>query len=311
MVLPEIRLLQAAIVLAEELNFSRAAERLRIDQSTLSKRIMELEGLVGLRLFERNHQLVELTEPGRHFVQEARNALLHAERAVLSARAASRGAEEVLNLGKSAYIDPYLVTTLLSIQLPLFPGLKIKQWSNYSHELAHQVALGKLDMALVTAVPDTPKLNLLVVADAPIYIALSKQHPLANRKELRLEDIRDYDWILPAPHVNPHFYEMIRATASERGIVAPDIHHVMTAEEAPELVLSHTGVAFLTRASAWRIARDGVTMRPLAEEGLRFVTKLATRADNKSRLVSEFVRAAGRKLGSARPVQQGRLPLAG
>ena len=71
MVLPEIRLLQAAIVLAEELNFSRAAERLRIDQSTLSKRIMELEGLVGLRLFERNRQLVEPTEAGRHFVEEA------------------------------------------------------------------------------------------------------------------------------------------------------------------------------------------------------------------------------------------------
>lgn len=96
MVLPDTRLFQAAIVLAEELNFSRAAERLRIDQSTLSRRIMELEGMVGVRLFERNHQVVELTEPGRHFVQEARHALLHAERAVLSATAASRGADEVL-----------------------------------------------------------------------------------------------------------------------------------------------------------------------------------------------------------------------
>jgi DNA-binding transcriptional LysR family regulator len=144
MVLPEIRLLQAAIALAEELNFSRAAARLRIDQSTLSKRIMELEGLVGLRLFERNHQLVELTEPGRHFVQEARNALLHTERAVLSATAAARGADEVLNLGKSAYTDPFLVTTLQSVQLPLYPGLRVKLWSNYSHELAHMVAAGKL-----------------------------------------------------------------------------------------------------------------------------------------------------------------------
>ena len=141
MVLPEIRLLQSAIVLAEELNFSRAAERLRIDQSTLSKRIMELEGLVELRLFERNHQSVQVTEPGRHFDEEARHALLHAERAVLKATAASRGVDDVLNVGKSAYIDPFLVSTILSIQLPLFPGLKIKQWINYSHELAHQVAL--------------------------------------------------------------------------------------------------------------------------------------------------------------------------
>ena len=311
MELPDIRLFQAAIVLAEELNFSRAAERLRIDQSTLSRRIMELEGMVGLRLFERNHQVVELTEPGRHFVQEARHALLHAERALLSATAASRGADDVLNLGKSAYTDPYLVSTLLSIQLPLFPGLKIKQWSNYSHELAHQVALGKLDVALVTAVPDTPKLNLLMVADAPIYIALSKDSPLKSNKEILLEDLSGHDWILPAPHVNPHLHEMIQSVKSERGIPVPEVHHVMTAEEASELILAHKGAAFLTRGGAWRIARDGVTMRPLAEERLRLVTKLATRADNKSRLVSEFVRAAGRKLSSTRPSQQGRLPLAG
>ena len=85
----------------------------------------------------------------------------------------------------------------------------------------------------------------------------------------------------------------------------------MTAEEASELILAHNGVAFLTRGGSWRIARDGLTMRPLAEERLRLVTKLATRADNNSRLVSEFVRATGRKLTSKRPVQQAVLPLAG
>jgi DNA-binding transcriptional LysR family regulator len=311
MVLPEIRLLQAAIVLAEELNFSRAAERLRIDQSTLSKRIMELESLVGLRLFDRNHQLVELTDPGRHFVQEARDALLHAERAVLNAAAASRGADEVLNLGKSVYVDPYLVTTLLSIQLPLFPGLKVKQWSNYSHDLAHQVAVGKLDMALVTAVPDTLQLSSLPIANVPVYIALSKDNPLSRNEELRLEDLRDIDWILPAPHVNPHFHETVRTVTSERGITAREMHHVMAAEEAPELILAHAGVAFLTRAGAWRIARDGITMRPLVEEKLTLVTKLVARAENRSRLVSEFVRAAGRKLAGTRPAQQERLPLSG
>ncbi|MGA2891097.1 MAG: LysR family transcriptional regulator [Terracidiphilus sp.] len=97
MVLPEIRLLQAAIALAEELNYSRAAERLRIEQSTLSKRIVELESQIDLRLFERNHQTVELTDAGRHFVEDARSAVLHAERAVVGARAAFHGADEVLD----------------------------------------------------------------------------------------------------------------------------------------------------------------------------------------------------------------------
>jgi DNA-binding transcriptional LysR family regulator len=311
MVLPEIRLLQAAIALAEELNFSRAAERLGIDQSTLSRRILELESQLGFRLFVRNHQYVELTDAGRYFVEEARDAVLHTERAVLNASAVFRGADEILNVGKSSYTDPYLVTTLQSVRLPLYPGLRIKLWSNYSHELAREVIAGKLSMALIAAVPDTPKLNLLTVAEHPIYVAFSTDDPLAYHKELHLQDLSAREWILPAQHANPHLYELIQLATVESGVAAADKHYVMSAEEASELILAHKGVAFLTRTGAWRIARDEITMRPLVEERLRLVTKLATRADERSRLVSEFVRAAGRKLSSAPPVLQARLPLGG
>jgi DNA-binding transcriptional LysR family regulator len=187
----------------------------------------------------------------------------------------------------------------------------VKLWSNYSHELAHMVATGKLDMALVTAIPDTPTLSFLTVAEAPLYIALSKEDPLAGRKELRLEDLQACEWILLASYVNPHVFEMIQKAASEKGITASDLHYVMTAEEASELVLAHKGVAFLPRDAAWRIASEGITMRPLVEDRLKLVTRLATRSDNKARLVSEFVRAMGRKLRGIPPPQQGRLPLAG
>ncbi len=138
MALPEIRLLQAAIVLAEELNFSRAAERLHLTQPALSKQIVELEGQLGFRLFERNHQIVELTDAGRAFVEEAREAVLHTERAVVAAKAVFNGADEVLNVGKSACEDPFLVSTLLSVRLPLFPGMRVKLWSNYSTELPNR-----------------------------------------------------------------------------------------------------------------------------------------------------------------------------
>ena len=113
MLLPEIRLLQAAIVLAEELNFSRTAERLRIEQSTLSKRIQELESDLALPAFARNRQYVELTDAGRGFVEQARLALLHVERAVGSGRFAHEDAEAALNVGRSPYTDPFLITTLV------------------------------------------------------------------------------------------------------------------------------------------------------------------------------------------------------
>src|ERR1700744_2090872 len=108
MVLPDIRLLQAAIVLAEELHFSRAADRLHITQSALSKQISKLEDEIGFQPFIHNHQVVEITEAGRVFGDGAREAVFHAERAVLSGRAIANGADELLNLGKSAYTDPFL-----------------------------------------------------------------------------------------------------------------------------------------------------------------------------------------------------------
>ena len=296
MALPEMRLLQAAIALAEELNYSRAAARLRIDQSTLSKRIAELESQIDLRLFVRNHQTVELTDAGRHFVEDARSAVLYAERAVADARAVLHGADEVLHIGRSVYADPYLVTAIQSIQLPLFPGLKVKLWSNFSHELARMVATGNLDLALVVAIPDTSSLSFLSVAESPGYIALPKSDAIAVNAELSLNDLRAHEWILPAPHINPYITEMIQAEASAKNIVAPDTHTFTTAEEASALVLAHKGVAFLTPEAAWRISSNEIAIRPLSEEHPKLVTRLAMRADDKKRLTSEFVRAAGRKL---------------
>jgi DNA-binding transcriptional LysR family regulator len=304
MVLPEIRLLQAAIALAEELNFSRAAARLRIDQSTLSKRIAELESQVDMRLFVRNHQTVELTEAGRHFVEDARHAVLYAERAVADARAALHGADEVLHIGRSVYADPYLVTAIQSIQLPLFPCLKVKLWSNFSHELARMVATGNLDLALVVAIPDTSSLSFLSVAESPGYIALPKGDAIAGNTELSFNDLREHEWILPAPHINPYITEMIQAEASAKNIVAPDTHSFTTAEEASALVLAHKGAAFLTREAAWRISSNEIAVRPLSEEHPKLITRLAMRADDKKRLTSEFVRAAGRKLVKMQHPQQ-------
>jgi DNA-binding transcriptional LysR family regulator len=309
MALPEMRLLQAAIALAEDLNYSRAATRLRIDQSTLSKRIAELESQIDMRLFVRNHQTVELTDAGRHFVEEARSSVVHAERAVADARAALRGAEDVLHIGRSAYADPYLVATIQSIRLPLYPDLKVKLWSNFSHELARLVAAGDLDLALVLAIPDSPSLSFLPITEEPGYIALPKSDAIAASAELHLNDLRAYEWILPAPHLNPYISKMIQDAAAANGIVAPDAHTFTTAEEASALILSYKGAAFLTREAALRIASDEITIRPLAEEGLKLVTRLAMRPDDKKRLTkkrltSEFVRAAGRKLANVQLPQQ-------
>src|ERR1700689_2385486 len=95
----EVRHLRAVNVLAEEMNFTRAADRLHITQSGFSKQINEIEATHGFHLFIRkNKKNVELTEVGRIFVEEARLALLHIDRAIHAAR---EGSGSILAMGRS------------------------------------------------------------------------------------------------------------------------------------------------------------------------------------------------------------------
>lgn len=310
MALPEMRLLQAAIALAEELNFSRAADRLRVTQPALSKQIFELESQLGFRLFERNHQSVHLTDAGRIFVQEAREAVIHTERAMVLAKAAFNGADEVLNIGRSSTTDPFLITTLLSVRLPLYPGMRINFSSNFSDELARQVIAGNLDLAIVTGLPETPKLSPLLIAENVFYVAMAVSDELSRSRSVTLSQMGGRNWVLFSRHMSPFLYDEIQNIAAENAIRPSDTHHVMTPEEAIELILEHRGLAVLTRDEAWRIARDGITIRPLREERLRLATNLVARADTKSRLVTEFVRATSKKLRSVRGSSQQRLAFA-
>ncbi|MGF7183210.1 LysR family transcriptional regulator [Tunturiibacter psychrotolerans] len=307
----DIRLLQAAIAAAEELSFSRAAARIHITQPALSKQIHDLESHPGVPLFNRDNQRVELTDACRAFIEQARLSVLHLERAIHQARSISKGAEAVLHIGTSPSVDPYLLSTLLSIRLPLFPKLMVYRSSNFSAELGRQVMTGELEIALLTAGLSTPRLNFLNIASAPFYVVVRNSNQLAKKREVRLRDCHERPWILFGRHLNPSLYETFMSRAKQESVSPLEIHHITTAEESAHFLAHHDGVAFLTHDGAWRIARNGLAMRPLIDDELRLRTALVTRADDRTRLVSEFVRAVGRKIKSDSDHRQQQLALTG
>jgi DNA-binding transcriptional LysR family regulator len=298
MKLPEVRLLITATLLAEELHFSRVAERLRIDQSTVSRRIDELEGELGYQLFNRNHQMVELTEAGRKFIEETNVGLLHIERAVLSGRTAKQDAEVVLNVGRSPYTDPFLITALLSVKLPLFPKLKIELSQQFSYDLAREVLAGGVDLAIATEPPESKRLTTLKVTEAPFYIAMPEEDELAFEDSVTLDMLAGRPWVMFERRMHPPVYDAVMRLAEERKVVPTKLHHVVVPEDAYSFIVDDGAVAFIVKSGAIRIARDGITVRPLAEDALMLQTYLASRADDKSKVVSELVRAFMRKLST-------------
>lgn len=303
--------LRGAVAVADELSFSRAAAHLKITQPALTKQIQVLESILGVVLFERSNQRVEITEPGKIFVENARTSLLSLDRAVFLTRAAFKGAESVLNFGSSPYADPFLIANILSLRLPLFPTLRIHAYSNLSPQLSMQVMSGELDLALVAVGVPNGQLTLTEVTNQPLYALFSKDDLAARKKAVSLTDFHDRVWIVFSRHIHPLLYDEIRSRTSRLSVRPRDVQHFSSAEEAARFVTQDNAVAFLTRNGAWRVAHHGLTMRPMIESELRIRTALVTRSDNDSRLLSDFVRSAMRKFKANAAPRQEELPLTG
>jgi DNA-binding transcriptional LysR family regulator len=306
---PEIHYLNTVVVLAEELNYTRAAKRLGMTQSGLSRCIQAVERKLGLKLFKRELSHVELTDSGRAYVEQARIAILHGERAVQFAKAANAGADAVLMIGSSPDIDPVLVDLLFSIRLPLYPTLKINLQSEFSPELVHSLLTSHLDLALITHPDKNPKLTTVKLTEAPLYAVVPEDHVLAQKDVLKLRDLGESHWVLFDKRTHPSLYESVMAKARDEGFRPKEIHHILNADEAQHLLAANGGVAFLTRAQALRIATPGLVARPLDEASLCLDEHLAARADNKSKLVSEFVRAFVKRMKDVLSPPQLSLPI--
>jgi DNA-binding transcriptional LysR family regulator len=163
----DTRFMDSAMALAETLHFTKAAKRLRISQPQLTKNIQGLEDILGYRLFDRDRKTVVLNDAGRAYIEKARLSIMYAERAFQSAREVMRGADTVLHVGRSPYTDPFLVSTLQSIQLPLYSRLELELTSQFSFKLIDEVLDGSLDLAIATQPPESPMLTTVKIRNRP------------------------------------------------------------------------------------------------------------------------------------------------
>ncbi len=292
----EVRYLHAVIVLAEELSFTRAAHRLHITQSTLSKQITEIEKQNRFQLFTRdNKKIVELTDAGRIFVEGARSSLLNIERTVHLARAAHDGGDSVLLLGHSPYAEQTWVSALLAIRHSLYPTLRLRLISQFSTELVRSVMAGELNLALVTAPPEHSQITTVPFALTPLYAVLPQTHAAAQKEHIVLQDLAKDEWILLARRVHPGIHGAITDAARREGITPKHAHAIITAQQAMHLVSEHVGVAILTKPTALGVRAEGVVVKPLSDTSLCFQTCVILRTDNDSRLANEFARSFLRK----------------
>jgi len=261
----ELRHLYSVIVLAEEMHFTRAAHRLRIAQLCFSKRIQQIERSHGVLLFAREKgRVVELTDAGRVFVDEARLAIFHAERALNLARAADRYSGDSLVIGYSPDADPAWVSGILATR-PSDTNVRIRLCSRFAMDLVRNVLVGELNLALVTAPPEENRITAVPFARRSLYAVLPDSHRYACRNELALRDLADDEWILNAKQVHPTIHDAILETAKRETISPKHLHETFTEQQSVQLVVERTGVGILAKPCAPDLQVGRVVVIPLSD----------------------------------------------
>jgi DNA-binding transcriptional LysR family regulator len=274
------------------LSFRQAAQTLHMTQPPLSRAIRELEERLGVRLLERNTQLVKLTSAGAALVPYARKVA----RLLKEAQAALQGFKVLgrLRLGMTSAVDlPWLSALPASIQ-QTGERQDVVVTSDTSPRLVRQLRNGRLDAAVIALPTETHELDVLEVDRVPMLVALASSHPLARRKLLSLSDLDGHHVFWFERARQPAFYDhcervFARHAFAPHRLREPADHHVLLGE-----VAAGKGLALLAGTFAG-LKRKGVSYRPLAEgDELAIGVGLATSPDRQQvrLLLSDALRHA-------------------
>ncbi len=300
----KIRDLERVMALHDEGNVTVAARRIGISEPALSKRLRAIEQQIQVELFDRSHEGVTITEAGRAFVEHAQQSLMEFHRAVHEARETKRGVMHKLRIGASTFHSPHLIESLRSVELRLFRDLTIEIVSEYSCELLSQLKRHRIDLALVTSPPSNAAITTVRIATNPFMLVLREDHPLAEKRSASLAEVAEYPWALFSRSVHPPLYDLIHRRLEAEHKKARIAHRISHAEQVPALLHDEGLVAWLTPTGAERIARNGLVRIPLLDSEINLEMHLASLANNKSRLVSEYVRSFVKRIEEPRlPVQ--------
>jgi len=191
----DTRLLRAFVTVAEELNFTRAAERLFVAQQALSSQIRQLETRLGVKLFERTTRKVGLTAAGEQLLPHAVAALAALDAGVDQLTAALRATRATLRVGLSGTAMVPVANETLRVFGERHPEVELRVTNAGLNRPAAGLHEGEVDVAFVRPPFRDDGLSMVTVLDEERYAVLRADHPLATRESVRPEDIVGEPWI--------------------------------------------------------------------------------------------------------------------
>lgn len=198
--LPGISLVQLRrfLILAEELHFSRTAERLGISQPLLSEQIKDLEEILRIKLFDRSSRKVMLTPAGLLLRDRVSLMLLSLEEGINTARDLHGGGYLPIRLGYTDEFTRLILPDLVRHLKAVDPSARIHLESSTVPHLLQQINSGLLDLALLSPMfegPPEADWEVTLFPTLPLSVAMADTHPLAGKSSLRIQQLAEESFI--------------------------------------------------------------------------------------------------------------------
>ena len=296
-------LTQSFLILAEELNFRRTAQRLAIDQSALTRRIQRLEQHLGFALFERTTREVSLTPAGRAFYDANAGLLLGFANSVKAARRVADGKAGVLRIGYMAFAALDFMPEAVARFGVMAPHVDVGL--TYMRTQGQKLALseGTLDLGYMIGPFDHGEFHSLGVASDPLAVVMRADHPLAAQRSIRPDELAGVPLVLGEMAEWEAYrwrLDEMFAAAGVKPTVALEASSTMA---LIGLVKSGLGVTIYPGRLS-HILGPAFAVRPLAGKCFRIATILVWKRTNRSESLRSFV-AIAREISRDAPPNPG------
>ena len=250
----EVRQLRYAVMTADTQSFSRAAAVLNVKQSTLSRRVLQLEDRLGVRLFERSTRGAEPTENGRVFIEQARRIVTDVDNLQTTARAVSYGEQGRLAVGYGSTLMAGNLRLAFSDYLTRYPDVQFDGVEAGPEKLLNCLQSRTIDVAVAPARMEESGVKSRTLWSERLMVVLTNHHQLLENDRIYWQDLRREVFVVPSSGIGPILGNLLAARLTEQGYRPNIIVQDTSLESALSMVPVGRFITIATEASqgiAW------------------------------------------------------------
>ncbi|MFP3551500.1 LysR family transcriptional regulator [Paraburkholderia sp. SIMBA_049] len=282
----ELRQLRYFVAVAEERNFTRAAERLNMTQPPLSRQIQQIEDTVGLALFERGARPLKLTEAGRVFYAQAKRLLEESDELLpLTRRLAQLAERIVIGFVPSTLYGP--LPDVIRAFREAAPLIQISLIEMFTIEQLSALKGGRIDVGFGRLRFDESQLAREVLVEEPLIAALPAGHALADVAQLTLDALSKETLIIYPSTPRPSYADQQLSAFRDHAVEPAAVHEVRELQTALGLVAAQVGVCLVPESVRGLRAR-GVTYRSIEETNVSSPIIMSRRLQDQSSTTELF-----------------------